>query len=445
MRYKNDSGKSRGESMSTQVSLKTLTCRTCGADLIFDITTQATVCNYCGNSFRVEDAVDKIVAKPDGILPFKVTKEQYHRRLLDWLIEGDYTPDDILESSVFDQVNGIYLPLFMYVGKYRAPWIASAGYDRKEDYLDKGYDGKLVRRSKTVTDWRPCNGEANGNFTELVFAGDHVKPEIAQFAAGCGFASGDLKEYDPRYTLGFVMQGFAGSEDDSWNRHIVGRVRAIVEADIKQKIPGDRQRDLSYDLLSEKKTFRVYAPYWIVYYKYQGTEYHVCMDGLTSARIDGKRPEDQARKQTVSKLFRPAHIFLAIWLIVLIVAGQVSPDTLTVQVAVVVGIIPSIILYARASSKKKTLIENSKKLRQQILGGFKAGKKALKSQPSAKKEEPPPLPKSLERKSDKPPQAIPEPLKFECPHCGQHLEAERDMAGILIECPSCQGKVQISQ
>ena len=428
--------------MSTQVSLKTLTCRTCGADLIFDPATQATVCNYCGNSFRVEEAVDKVVATPDGILPFKVAKEQYHQRLLEWLIEGDYTPDDILESSVFDQVNGIYLPLFMYVGKYHAPWVASAGYDRKESHLTT-VNGKLVETTRTVTDWRPCNGEANGSFTESIFAGEHIKPEIAAFAAGCAFAGGDLKEYDPRYTLGFVMQGFTGSDEDVWNTHITGRVRAIVEADIKQKIPGDRQRDLSYDVFTEKKAFRVYAPYWIVYYKYKGTEYHVCMDGLTSARMDGKRPEDQARKQTVSRLFRPAHIFLATWLLVFFCATQVSSDVATI--AFFVGLVPTIILYARASSKKKTLIDTAKKLRQQILSGFKTGKKTLRNQPLTKKEEPPPLPRAPERQVEAAQQMTPEPLKCECPHCGQHLEAERGMAGMLVECPSCQGKVQISQ
>jgi DNA-directed RNA polymerase subunit RPC12/RpoP len=424
--------------MSTQVSLKTLTCRTCGADLIFDPATQATVCNYCGNSFRVEEAVDKVVPTPDGILPFKVAKDQYHQRLLEWLIEGDYTPDDILESSVFDQVNGIYLPLFMYVGKYHAPWVAAAGFDRKESSLIT-VNGKLVNTTKTVTDWRPCNGEANGSFTELIFAGEHVKPEIAQFAAGCGFGTGDLKEYDPRYTLGFVMQGFAGSDEEVWSTQISGRVKALVEADIKQKIPGDRQRDLSYDLSTEKKAFRVYAPYWIVYYKYKGAEYHVCMDGLTSARMDGKRPEDQDRKKTVSKFFLPAHICLAIWLVVFFGAVQASQDAGTA--AFFIGLIPTIILYVRASSKKKVVIEKSKAIRQQILGGFKAGKKALRNQP-AKKEVPPPVPKQPEPSTAPAPVAM-EDLKFQCPHCGQSLEAERGMAGTVLDCPSCQGHLQV--
>jgi uncharacterized protein (DUF983 family) len=34
-------------------------------------------------------------------------------------------------------------------------------------------------------------------------------------------------------------------------------------------------------------------------------------------------------------------------------------------------------------------------------------------------------------------------LKFNCPHCKQSLEAPEDMLGQTIECPSCQGAIQI--
>ena len=28
-------------------------------------------------------------------------------------------------------------------------------------------------------------------------------------------------------------------------------------------------------------------------------------------------------------------------------------------------------------------------------------------------------------------------FKFSCPHCGQHLDADRDMIGITVDCPAC--------
>lgn len=35
-------------------------------------------------------------------------------------------------------------------------------------------------------------------------------------------------------------------------------------------------------------------------------------------------------------------------------------------------------------------------------------------------------------------------LKFKCPHCGQSLAAEEDMLGVTINCPSCQGAIELA-
>lgn len=382
--------------MTTQVSLKTLTCHTCGADLIFDPATQTTVCNYCGNSFSIEDAVDKAVAKPDGIFPFKVTKEQYQQQVLEWLIKGEYTPDDILESSIFDQVNGIYLPLFMYVVKYQAPWIASAGYKRLEDYLDNGSDGKLVTRTRTVIDWHPCRGDATGSFKKLIFAGDYkkIKPGIADFAANGDFAPENIKEYDQRYTLGFLMQEFVADEESIWNACVANLLQIVAKSEVELKIPGDCHRDVSFDLTYEKKSFRIFAPYWIVCYKYKGKEYHICMDGMKASRIDGIRPEDQGRKDTISRFFRPVKIFLLIWIPCLLgFTALVSADA---GALLLLDVIPLIVLITRAFIKKKALIDRSLAIRKQILAGYKTGKKAIKNQ-GANEKILSPLPKTLKK------------------------------------------------
>lgn len=33
-------------------------------------------------------------------------------------------------------------------------------------------------------------------------------------------------------------------------------------------------------------------------------------------------------------------------------------------------------------------------------------------------------------------------MKFECPGCGQRLEADEDFAGAFFRCPSCEREVQ---
>lgn len=34
-------------------------------------------------------------------------------------------------------------------------------------------------------------------------------------------------------------------------------------------------------------------------------------------------------------------------------------------------------------------------------------------------------------------------INFDCPHCGQNLDAPEDMAGWAIDCPACEKKIKV--
>jgi hypothetical protein len=350
--------------METKIQLKKINCSNCGAELMYDPGTQMTNCNFCGSKFEIEKASDEELILPDGIIPFKVTKDEYHQAVLAWLSEGDYTPDDILTSSVFDQINGIYLPMYFYKGKYHGNWSASSGYNREEEYLEWSESQKnYLRKTRTVTDWRPSSGQVAGTFSILCFAGtgEGIKPEVAAFAQGTTFNRGELKKYDSKYTLGFNLLEFTAGEEDVWDT--LGKIQAdrISMDDIKLRIPGDKYKDLYADVLYDREeTLKIYVPYWIVYYKYNEKDFYVCMDGTTTARISGERPEDISRKKKVAKFFLPSHITLGVWLVIWLIFGVAGP-------VFVIGLALVIILYIISFVRKNALIKQSKLKRQEIL------------------------------------------------------------------------------
>ena len=168
-------------------------------------------CNFCGGKFEIESAAEEQVMLPDSILPFSVTKDLYNKTVLEWLSEGDYTPDNVLESSAFSAVNGLYLPMWLFNGKYSGNWSASSGYNRTEYYTEYSeIQKKYVRRSRTVTDWRPSSGSVAGVYTVLSYAGesDAVDSSIATYAHGTGFKRGDIKTFNAKYTQGFNLLEF---------------------------------------------------------------------------------------------------------------------------------------------------------------------------------------------------------------------------------------------
>lgn len=365
--------------MEQKLQLKKISCSNCGAELMYDPGTQMTNCNFCGSKFEIEKATDEELILPDGIIPFKVTKDEYRQAVLAWLSEGDYTPDDILTSSVFDQINGVYLPMYFYKGRYHGNWSASSGYNRREEYIKWSESQKKnVRKTRTVTDWRPSSGQVAGTFSILGFAGsgEAIKPEVAVYAQGTTFNRGELKKYDSKYTLGFNLIEFTTGEEDVW--YTLGKTQAdgVSTADIKYRIPGDKYKDLTYSVLYDREeAIKVYVPSWIVYYKYAEKDFHVCMDGTTTSRISGERPEDKARKDEVNKKFYKGHFGCATTIIVFFITvygiGSSSPAYYTWINIMLVLTITTLALYGIGAYQKNKIINDSKARRQETLNNLR--------------------------------------------------------------------------
>ena len=359
--------------MSENVLLKKVSCQNCGAGLVFDPQTQMTDCNFCGSKFEIELSIDEEILIPDGILPFKVQKEEYEKSILKWLSEGDYTPDDILNSSIFESVTGTYLPMWFFKGKYTGNWSASSGYNRREEYVTRDSNGKAVRKTRTVTDWRPSNGQLAGNYSILGFAGEGkgIASDISIYSESTGFKRGDLKNFDSKYLLGFNMVDFTSDEIDCWDKRGQSQVRRIGEQDAKNRIPGDKSKDFICDLMYDQdKSMRIYVPFWITNYQYNTKNFHVYMDGTSTLRIEGGRPVDENRKKEVKRKFLKGHISLALTILVFIVLANMNATEDEITVFGTVSVLITIVLYIIGNVQKKKIIRESKMRRDKILKGL---------------------------------------------------------------------------
>lgn len=363
-----------------KISLQKISCDSCGAELIFNPKSQSTLCNFCGSTFEIEKAEKNLeLILPDGILPFRVTKDQFKTGMLEWLSEGDYTPDDILSSSVFDEYNGVYLPMYFFSGQYSGNWSASSGYERQEEYTTRDSQGRLVRKTRTVTDWRPSNGQIGGSYNILAFAGNpDINADVVLFCQDTGLNKGAIKEFDIKYTLNFSLLEFITPEDQSWDALGQVQLDSLGKSDIKTRIPGDTYKDLRYDLSFKHKSIgKYYIPTWVAFYKYSGEEYHVCFDGSELSRKDGSRPVDEKRQKAAKMKFMHGHVGLGatagLLLFTIFGIGTRDPafDAMFSFSMILGGI--TILLYIIGYFRKKNLLKRSKIKRQEILNKIKSG------------------------------------------------------------------------
>ena len=285
---------------------KKISCENCGGELIFSPGTQLSTCNFCGSEFNIQNSKDTQFKSVEKILPFSTTKEEFEIAALQWLSEGDLTPDDILESSMFNNQVGVYLPMWMYEGRYDGSWSASSGYNRTEEYIGKSLDGKkLETKTRTVTDWRPSNGNCKGDFQFLATASadSSIPSSVKAFSHDVEVTRNNLKDFKLEYSQGFSLLEIQLESDECWELHGEWQANHYVESVTKQRIPGDKYKDFYVDAVYDlTNKVSCYVPFWLRNYKYSNADFHLYMDGSNTIRINGERPIDQERSAEVDKL-----------------------------------------------------------------------------------------------------------------------------------------------
>jgi len=371
-------------SISKNAVLKEITCSNCGAELLFDPETQLASCNFCNSRFEIKNSVEKSVIIPEGIVPFSVSKKDYESSVLEYLSEGDYTPVDILESSVFSSVNGIYLPVWYYAGKYKGNWSASSGYDYIEEYQVRE-NNKWVTKSRVVTDWRPSSGNCDGDLLVTGYAAGEHKSELVVFTWGTVLKKIKIKPFDSKYTIGFNLMEFELDEHESWDKYGEEAADHYVRSQVYPRIPGDHYKDLHIEAIYDKeKPIRIYYPVWITYYKYNGQEYYVWMDGNNLSRIYGSKPEDRTMKYRAEFLLKLSKkwiwvigVFFVLGIIGLFVFPYDGKDLSYMQFFGTVNLILLVgwpIIYIVGLITKKVLTSNAKNRRNAILNKIKKSK-----------------------------------------------------------------------
>lgn len=366
------------------IQLKEIKCSNCGGEVQFDPSTQLTVCNFCGSTFDIKQAKNVDVIEPDGIIPFKVTRELFNNSVLDWLSQGDFTPDDVLTGSVLKNISGIYLPFYSFDGSYAADWSASSGYYRKETYTEyvTKYENNRshqvpVTKTRTVTDWRPSSGKVNGAFSELGIASAALPNEYASFCEDATWERGSVKDFDIRVTTGFVMEAFSVSPDSSYDSRVQKKVSAIVDAHIAKVVPGDTKKDIQWTGSVNKVATNVYLPFWLAAYAYNGKKYSCALDGQNCGRITGVKPIDEDRVKTIKSYFLPFYLTIALYVIIaglFFLSDGLREGAYRVLIG---GLFPVAMAGIIATYRKNKLLTKSKRLRADILQKVKGSQCGL--------------------------------------------------------------------
>lgn len=266
-----DSKSEQQWSQEDQAQLQIYLCDACGGQLISDEHTAATFCPYCGNPAILPGRLSGGL-KPDGVIPFKTTKEDAKNAFLKLCSGKPLIPKFFTQEQQVDKITGLYVPFWLYDcsanfnGSYKATRIHTWSDSR---FIYTKTDHYLLRR------------QADASYSGIPMDGSS-KMEDAFMESIEPFHYGDLAEFDMAYLSGYFADKY-DVESSSGEDRIRQRVETSMNDHIQSSVLGYATiLPTSQNVQIHHGNARyVLLPVWLLNTKYKGKTYTFAMNGQT--------------------------------------------------------------------------------------------------------------------------------------------------------------------
>lgn len=260
--------------------LVSFTCPACGGELITDDHTAATFCPYCENPAILPGRVAGGL-KPDGVIPFKTSKEEDARSAFLNLCKGKpLLPKSFTEEQRLEKISGIYVPFWLYdcdssfTGHFKAT--------RLHSWSDSRYH-------YTRTDHYQLTRGANASFGAIPMDAS-TKMDNAIMESIEPFDYSQMVDFETAYLSGFLADKY-DVESASGEARVEERVSASMDSMIQETLIGyssvvPTSRQLR---VTQGKAKYVLLPVWMLYTKYRDKTYVFAMNGQ-SGKMTGTFP-----------------------------------------------------------------------------------------------------------------------------------------------------------
>lgn len=265
------------------VKTKTVLCKSCGAESIYDDLQTSAICPFCGSN-QVMEANDQDTIAPGGVVPFSISDKQASELFKKWIKRRWFCPKLAKQSAKPKQFKGIYLPYWTFDTNTTSTYTAEFGID----HTRKDRNGN----THTETTWHSTNGTYREFIDdELVLASN--KHDASMLRNIEPFATEQNKAYKPEYIAGFVAERYSLGLKDAWGKamsSIKGKLKNHVSDKICQEHHADRTRNIHMNTNFSNITYKyLLLPIWISNFKYNDKVYQFMVNGQTG-KVSGKTP-----------------------------------------------------------------------------------------------------------------------------------------------------------
>ena len=265
-------------------TFKVYRCPSCGAEMLTDEYTSATVCSFCGTPGMMEDRLTGQL-KPSYVLPFKITRENAVERFRSWTRGNILTPKGFSAESTMEKITGIYVPFWLY------------DYDTNVHLDAHCTKVRVTRRGDTeytYTDHFNVTRDLNVDYSKIpADASRKMDDKVMDLLEPFDFK--ELKSFEMPYLSGYLSERYNFDSEELQGR-AKNRARNFAISAARNTISGYTMVNVLNQKLHIRELDESYVllPVWMMNYRYKGTNYQFAINGQTGKQV-GTLPISKGR------------------------------------------------------------------------------------------------------------------------------------------------------
>jgi hypothetical protein len=267
-------------------------CQTCGATVTFAPPMVAGECDFCGSPLVAQPRSADPVLAPEGVLPFRVTRDAAGASVGKWMGSLWFAPNALKRLAAHDGLGGVYIPFWTYDAYTATRYAGERGehYYTTEQYTERDAQGREVRRTRQVrhTRWHPAAGTVERWFDDITIPATKSLPP-QRLAALEPWDLEQLTGYEPAYLSGYKAQRYQVSLAEGFDL-AKKAAEPVILSDVRRDIGGDEQRVSHVATNYSAVTFKhLLLPVYVGAYRFRDKVYQVVVNGRTG-EVQGERP-----------------------------------------------------------------------------------------------------------------------------------------------------------
>lgn len=285
-------------------------CGSCGATIVTNENTAATICAFCGSPSLMARRLSKEF-RPDYIIPFSIKEEGAKMILIDWINKNPNVPKALRSNKIINRISGIYVPFWLINAECHSK-IKGLGY------IAESSDDRAVFEMYREIKFKVKNVPFDGCLSISNFLMSAIEP----------FNYDEMVKYDDTYLPGYYAYRYDKNALDMMdviNIRIEGYAQQAGEMVTKMRNATDTEKaytdavaDSSESYLKNLTQSYALMPVWFLNVEYMGEEYTIAINGQTGS-IAGDIPENRTR----AKLTAFRHYLIPVASVVIVTGGLI--------------------------------------------------------------------------------------------------------------------------